>query len=295
MKNITIESNGYELEVHYFAVESPKAIVQIMHGMEEHQERYEPFCQFLNANGFSVYTSNMRGHGSNAPVLGYFGKKNGYKLLVQDQIKIATYIKENNPDKKIYLFAHSMGTIVARNVLMTSSHFYNKICLSGFPNPNFGAYIGLPVANTVSLFKGPEHYSQILEDLAVGQFNKAVSNPKTGVDWVCKNESTVNDYVNDPYCGHGFKAKAFSDLFHLVIKMRHSSNYNDVNDVPVLMLRGAEDPCTGYSKGAKHSIHILRKAGFTNIKEIVYPGMRHEILNEVEHEQVYNDILNFYN
>jgi len=237
----------------------------------------------------------MRGHGSNAPVLGYFGKKNGYKLLVQDQIKIATYIKENNPDKKIYLFAHSMGTIVARNVLMTSSHFYNKICLSGFPNPNFGAYIGLPVANTVSLFKGPEHYSQMLEDLAVGQFNKAVSNPKTGVDWVCKNESTVNDYVNDPYCGHGFKAKAFSDLFHLVIKMRHSSNYNDVNDVPVLMLRGAEDPCTGYSKGAKHSIHILRKAGFTNIKEIVYPGMRHEILNEVEHEQVYNDILNFYN
>lgn len=100
MKNITIESNGYELEVHYFAVESPKAIVQIMHGMEEHQERYEPFCQFLNANGFSVYTSNMRGHGSNAPVLGYFGKKTVINYSFKIKLRLRLILKKITPIKK---------------------------------------------------------------------------------------------------------------------------------------------------------------------------------------------------
>lgn len=295
MEKIIINSNGYDLSVHSFTIENPKAIIQIMHGMEEHQERYEDFCHFLNSNGYSVYTSNMRGHGDNAPVLGYFGKKDGYKLLVKDQIAIANYIKEKNPNVSLYLFAHSMGTIVARNVLMNNSSLYDKVCLSGFPNPNFGAYFGLPIANMISFFKGPKYHSKFLQNLAIGQFNKAIKNPKTDVDWVCKNVDTIKKYIEDPYCGHGFKAKAFRDLFKLVIKMRHPSNYKNVHDIPLLMIRGDEDPCTGYEKGAAHSISILKKVGFSSIDEIVYSGMRHEILNELDYKKVYNDILSFFN
>ena len=294
LKQLFLDSHNYKLNVHVFEVDSPKAIVQVIHGMEEHQERYEPFVNFLNENGYTVVTSNMRGHGEDAPVLGYFAKKDGYKFLVDDQIVINNYIKDNYPNTDIYLFAHSMGTIIARNVLMTHSSSFAKVCLSGFPNPDFGAYAGIPIAKFISLFKGKKGHSKFVSNLSTGRFNKAIKNAKTDVDWVCANEETINAYIQDPYCGHGFTLGGFIDLYHLVIRMRHKSNYKNVNSMPILALRGANDPCTGYDKGSKKSLNILNHAGFKDIKEIKYENMRHEILNEKENKIVYNDILEFY-
>ncbi len=295
MKQEFIESHNYKLNIHIFEVENPKAIVQLIHGMEEHQERYEPFVSFLNENGYTVVTSNMRGHGDDAPTLGYFAPKNGYKYLVDDQVEINSYIKKNYPNSNIYLFAHSMGTIIARNLLMEHSSSFNKVCLSGFPNPSFGAYAGIPIAKLISLFKGKNKYSKFVANLATGRFNKAIKNPRTSVDWICCNNDVVDAYIKDPYCGHGFKVGAYMDLFYLVVRMRHINNYKNVKSMPILALRGDQDPCTGYDKGAKKSLSILDKAGFKDIKEITYPNMRHEILNETNHNQVYQDILKFYN
>lgn len=296
MQKVFIKArDDYELELHVFKVKNSKSVIQLIHGMEEHQERYEPFIKFLNENGLSVVSSNMRGHGKNAPFLGYFKDKKGYEELIEDQKIITKYIEDNFESQSIYIFAHSMGTIITRVLLEDYSTHYNKVVLSGYPNYQKASYIGILVSNIIKIVKGSKYKSKLLSDLSIGKFNKNIENPKTDFDWVCKNKKVLEDYIKDPYCGIGFTCSAYNDLYHLVIKMHKVNNYQSVNSkLKLLMLRGLEDSCVGGSKGAEDSRSILSEAGFSNIEYIDYPKMRHEILGEEDKEQVYNDILKFY-
>lgn len=263
--------------------------------MEEHQERYENFINILNENGFSVVSSNLRGHGINCKDLGFFKNEYGYQELIFDQRLITKYIKENFEKLPLYIFAHSFGTIITRVLLQNDSKEYQKVVLSGYPNYQAGAYFGIIVSNVIKKIHGPKYKSKFLTSLSVGQFNKKIENPKTDCDWICHNEDTVKKYIEDPYCGIGFTCSAFNDLYHLVILMHKPKLYNNVNkDMELLLLRGEEDPCTGFEKGSKESYEVLKKAGFKNIKHKVYQNMRHEILAEKNNELVYRDILDFF-
>lgn len=296
MNTYSIPANdNYALSLHTFDIPQPKAVVQIIHGMEEHQERYEDFALFLNQNGYCVVTSDMRGHGKDAKSLGHFKDKNGYKELTADQIIIRKFIAEKYTKLPVYLFAHSMGTIISRVLLQSQSMQYDKVVLSGYPNYQKGAYFGIPCSSLIRILKGATYKSAFLQKLSVGAFNKAIANPSTDVDWVCSNPDTIQSYIKDPLCGIGFTCAAFNDLYHLVLLMHKPRCYHDLNaTMPILMIHGTDDPCVGGDKGSKDSINILKQAGFQNITKIDYPNMRHEILNETEHQKVYQDILRFY-
>lgn len=268
--------------------------MQIIHGMEEHQERYEKFIKVLNENGFSVVSSDMRGHGISAEFLGYFKDKKGYIELIEDQKSITKFIKERFKGRDIYIFAHSMGTIITRVLLQKNSKDYRKIILSGYPYYQSGAHFGIIIANIIKAFKGPKYKSKLLSKLSVGAFNKFIKSPKTKCDWISHNEENIKEYINDPYCGIGFTCSAYNDLFHLVILMHKCKLYSNVNkNLEILLLRGLDDPCVGGDKGANDSYEILKKAGFNIIKTIDYPNMRHEILAEKDNKTVYNDSINF--
>lgn len=287
--------DGYKLAVRSYDVDSPKAVVQVIHGMEEHQGRYEAFAQFLNGQGFCVVTSDMRGHGKEAETLGYFSEKKGYQQLIIDQICIRAFIGKQYPDMPVYLFAHSMGTIIARVLFQTQSKRYEKAVLSGYPNYQAGAVAGIAVSALLRTFRGAKYKSSFLEKNSVGVFNKAVENPATESDWVCSNPEAVAAYIDDAYCGSGFTCSAFNDLYHLMALMHKPHNYRHINeDLSFLLLRGGSDPCTGGDKGAEDSLEVLKKAGFSQFREIVYPGMRHEILNEIGKQKVYEDVACFY-
>lgn len=287
--------DGYELSVHLFEVKNAKAVIQLIHGMEEHQERYEPFISFLNANGFTVVSSDMRGHGRTAKDLGFFKEKKGYIELVEDQKVITEFIKKRFASLPVYIFAHSMGTIIARVLLQKNSSNYDKVVLSGYPCYQSAANLGILVAGTIKMFCGPMFKSKFINRLSVGAFNKNIKNPKTPVDWISHNEENVKAYLSDPYCGIGFTCSAFSDLFHLVKLMHQPKKYKNVNkDLQLLLLRGVDDPCVGGDKGAIDSKNVLEKSGFKNIKSIDYENMRHEILNEKENSLVYADCLSFF-
>ena len=295
MKKIKIlGEDGYELNVHVFEVKDAKGYIQIIHGMEEHQERYERLIKDLNKIGYTVISSNMRGHGSDTKTLGYFSDKDGYKYLLSDQKNITKYICKEYKTKKVTILAHSMGTIITRNLLQTESKNYDKVILIGYPCPQNLVGAGLLLTSLIKLVKGPKYYSKMVEKMSVGQFNKGIKDAKTSVDWISFNEDNINDYINDKYCGHGFTVSAFNDLFHLVKYMGNYKLYKNVNNkLPLLLLRGDSDPCTGYDKGSDKSISILNKAGFNNIKMIKYEHMRHEILNEKNYKDVHKDILDF--
>ncbi len=297
MEKVEIKSvDGYKLDLHIFESKEKKGIVQLIHGMEENQDRYSNFALFLSKQGYTVITSNLRGHGKNAPILGFFDKKDGAKLLIKDQEIILNYIKQRYKVKSIYLFAHSMGTIITRNLLQNNSMSYEKVVLTGYPNYRIGAIFGTWIANILIFFKGPKYYSNFLHNRVTSTFNSKVEKPKTNIDWLSYNEENIKEYSNDEYCGESFKVSALKDLFILLRNMNKKKKYHNINkNIKILMLRGADDPCTGFDKGSKKSIKFLKKVGFFNINEKKYSNMRHEVLNEKNQQEVYTDIVNFYN
>lgn len=294
MENIIIESQYDQREIYciYYPVENPKAVVQIIHGMKEHQERYKDFALFLNQNGYSVITSDLRGHGKHAILLGYMEGKHPWKALVLDQVSIATHLKLTLPECPIYLFAHSMGTIIARNLIQNYAEDYQKIVLSGVPAYQSGAYFGVLAANLIGAIKSNNYVSKFLENQTLKPFEKSIKNAKTSVDWVSLSEKNIENYLNDPYCNIPFTVSAYKSLYHLVIQMHKSKAYRVINPhKPILMLVGEKDPCPLGIKGLNKSIATLTKAGYHNITYKRYEDLRHEILNEDNHQLVYEDIL----
>lgn len=295
MEKVIIRAeDGYRLCLHIFEVENARGYIQIIHGMEEHQERYEPLVQRLNDAGYTVVSSNMRGHGETAPVLGYFGEEKGDYYLLADQVRITAYIRYRFYIEKVIIFAHSMGTIIARNLLQSQSGRYEKVVLSGYPCYQQTVGLGIFLTDLIKRRKKGDYYSKIVQRMAIGSFNRKISNHKTQLDWISVNEDNVQAFINDPYCGHGFRIAGFHDLFSLVRNMNRVRKYRKVQrNLPILAIRGVDDPCVGGEKGSMSSLLTLRRAGFTHITCISYPGMRHEILNEKNNEKVYADILSF--
>lgn len=296
MKELFIEAiDGYKLCIHVFESENPKAIIQVAHGMEEKQNRYEELASYLCSEGYTVVTADMRGHGHHCEELGFFKDKKGDEYLVQDMLSIRNYIEEIYPNKSCYLFAHSMGTITTRVFLQQYSSKFSKVVLCGYPNYQAIASLGVGIANLVCLLKGNRSKSNLLKSLTTGSLNKSIKNPKTPIDWISYNEDNLKTYIDDPYCGFGFTSSAYRDLLVLMNKMGKVNKFKNVNeDLVILLTRGIDDPCVGYEKGKKDTFDRLTKAGFKNIKCLDYPNMRHEILNEKDYQKVYLDIKKFF-
>ena len=288
-------AEGYRLSLAVFPVEKPKAVLQMVHGMQEHKERYYSFIEYLNKKGYAVVISDMRGHGEDAPNLGHIADKKGEKILIEDQNRIYNYIKENFKDVPVYLFGHSMGSIISRVLLQESSANYKKVILSGYVAPNPASPVAVLLGNIVKCF-GAKKYSKLLANLALGPYSKAVKDRKTGLDWLSANEENVQNYINDPLCGFPFTNGSFSALFHLLNAMGKAKKYVNVNkELPFLLAGGEDDPCTAGEKGRANSKKVLEKAGFTNFEVATFKGMRHEILNENDKESVYKTMLDFLN
>ena len=297
MEKVFLEaSEGYKLSLSVFKAEKAKAVLQMVHGMQEHKERYYPFIEYLNKNGYSVVISDMRGHGEDAPMLGHIADKKGEKILTDDQKRIYDYIKENFKDLPVYLFGHSMGSIISRVVLQERSKDYEKVILSGYVAPNPASPVAVLLGNIVKGCSGSKKFSKLLANLALGPYSKAVKDRKTDLDWLSTNEENVQNYIADPLCGFPFTNGSFSALFHLLNNMGKAGKYVNVNkELPFLLAGGEDDPCTAGEKGRANSKKVLEKAGFSKFEVATFKGMRHEILNEKDKDLVYKTMLDFLN
>ncbi len=275
-----------------YKIENPKGCVQIVHGMQEHQTRYESLARALNEHGFSVVTSDLRGHGENAKEQGFFKEKDGYKALIQDQVEITNYIKNTLGIQNIIIYGHSMGSIITRDVIQANSNLYSKVILSGFPNYNKFAFLAITFSNIVKTIKGKHKYSRFLHNITLGPFEKSIKGSKSKLDWLSLNEANVINYQNDPLCGNEFTNAAYNDLHHLLYLVGRK-NKNDVNNLPILLLNGTDDPVVGGKKGTTLSKKILNKQGFTNLTHIEYDKYRHELFNEKDTKKLYDDFISF--
>lgn len=289
--------DNYVISLSFFESEKehPAGVIQIVHGMEEHKERYYDFALYLAVQGLHVVVADLRGHGEDAPELSFIADRRGDELLIRDQQIIANWIAEKFPGLPVMLFGHSMGSIISRVLLQTDSARYTKAVLSGYVNPNPAAPVAVALGNAARISKGSRAHSKLLNGLALGPYGKSIPDRKTDLDWLSYNEENVRKYIEDPLCGVEFTVGSYCALFSLLNRMGKPGAYNNINaEMPLLLIAGKDDPCTGGEKGRADSRTVLEKAGFRNISVITYDHMRHEILNETENEKVYRDLRDFF-
>ena len=289
-----LSRDGYKLAARVYESNEPKAVVKCIHGMEEHQDRYRPFAEYLQEAGYTVITADLRGHGPTAPRLCHIADRDGHLRLLEDEEVQLEEIHRRWAGVPVILFAHSMGTIIARVFLQKWSREFHKAVLSGYPNPNSAAGAGIVLTDLISSMKGTKGYSKMVDGMVLGPFGKAVPDAKTPQDWLSVNPENVQRYREDPLCGARFTLGSYNTLFHLIRQMADPGLYEEVwKELPILMISGREDPCTGGEKGRTDSEAVLRKAGFREIEIMTLDGMRHEILNETGREEVFRKIRAF--
>ena len=218
----------------------------------------------------------------------------GDETFGEDEEAILDEIHGRWPGMPVILFGHSMGTIIARAFLQKHSGEFHKVALSGYPNPNGAAGAGILLTDVIASVKGGKGYSKLVDGMVLGPFAKAVPKAVTPQDWLSVNRENVQRYIADPLCGVRFTLGSYNALFHLIRMMDSPEQYEKVRkDLPILLISGKEDPCTGGEKGRADSENRLRRAGFRNLEIITLDGMRHEILNETGRENVFRRILEF--
>lgn len=295
IKYITIKQNDEYITklTHYICPEKPKASILILHGSAEHQKRYTAYAEYLINASYDVYCYDHRGHGTDKKLseLGHFGHSNGYRLVVEDAINISEYIKANNRCDKLFLFGHSMGSLIARNVIHTFDKF-DGVILCGTANPPvFMLKTGLILSSLIKKFKGPRHYSSFLKKLVFEGKKYTSLTTRTSFDWLSRNNTIVGAYIHDPYCGYTCTASYYYDLLKLTANAANRKLMKATRrNLPLLIISGDKDPVGGYGKEVKKFVDKLKKCGFSNITFKLYPNCRHELLNEINNMEVYSDI-----
>ena len=273
---------------------TPVGIVQITHGMAEHIERYADFANFLAENGYAVFLHDHIGHGKsceNDSFLGYFGEEGGEKAFVDDVKAMNGIARSKYPDLPIVLFGHSMGSFVARSYSAKYPSTIDAAIICGTSGPNPGAAMGEMIANLIAKRKGSMYRSKFINNLAFGSYCKKIPDKRTDFDWLTKDEKIVDKYIADKYCGYLFTAKGYRDMFRILQEVSAKDWYTKVpTTLPLFFIAGEDDPVGSYGKGVKTVTANLAKTGH-NVETKLYPGDRHEILNELDREKVYADIL----
>ncbi|MGL4345349.1 MAG: lysophospholipase [Cellulosilyticaceae bacterium] len=273
-----------------------KGIVQLIHGSCEHMMRYEGFARFLTSRGYGVYAHNHRGHGAYAremSQLGYFGAQEGWQKLVEDCYQINQGIKEIHKDKKIVMLGHSMGSFIARHYAILYSETIDGLILTGTAHHAKGILdMGISIAErAIAKGKGNQVHS-LLDKMSYGAFPLRFYKEKDQFAWLTRDVKIREQFKKDSLCGFKFTATAFRDMFEGIKFITDKDNIEKMRkNLPILLLSGEEDPVGGFGKMVIKSKQLMQEAGMQDIGCKLYPGMRHEILNEMKHEEVYQDIL----
>lgn len=297
MQKFTLLSHNGEdtIQCYLETCTHPKAIVQICHGMCEYYERYEGLRTKLLQNGYAVCGHDHVGHGdsvSDKERYGYFGSKDGHRVLSLDTHAVSAYVRDKLPRLPLFLIGHSMGSFVVRDYISTYGSEVAGAILIGTSGPNGAIGAGKALAKSICAAKGDTHRSIRLFALVFGTYNRRIQNPVTWHDWLCRDPDVVVKFVAQEKCTFIFTARGFYDMFELLDRVSRSAAANAVpKDMPILLLSGAEDPVGNYGKGVTQVYDMLCSAGVKNVDFTLYPEMRHEILNEYGKEQVLSDIV----
>ena len=273
----------------------PRGILQIVHGISEHSGRYEHFAAFLAELGFLVVAEDHLGHGKSAPDKadrGYFAKRKGWKTVVDDIAELHRRTAAQYPGVPYFLMGHSMGSFLTRTYLFRKPAPLAGVILSGTAQqPGWMLVGGRLLTRLYRLVAGERFRSGFVHGIAMGGYNKAFFPNRTDKDWLTRDERVVDAYVKDPRSGGRPTVGLYSDLMQGLTQMQKPANLQKMQkDLPIFFIAGDKDPVGAMGEGVKAAYNSMLEAGCTDITLKLYAGCRHELLNELNRDEVYEDL-----
>lgn len=273
----------------------PVGILQLVHGMCEHKERYIPFMQYMAEHGWICVIHDHRGHGQSVyktDDLGYF-YTGGYRALVADIRKVTDLIRQRHPDLPLVLFGHSMGSLAVRAYVKDDDRGLSGLVVCGSPSYNAGSIVGRWLAALVGWVAGDRVRPKFIQKMGFGSFNRLFKHEGSPNAWVCSDPEIVAAYDRNPLCNYQFTANGFKNLFGLMQYAYGKKGWAMHNpDMPVYFMSGEADPCLTDRRHFDAAVARMREVGYRNVTFKLYPHLRHEILNEIGKAQVWADVLN---
>lgn len=285
----------------------PKGILQIAHGMSEHFGRYDGFARYMASQGFMVCGNDHLGHGMTArgrEELGYIGSDKGWVHMTDDMFKLTKLIKsgsyemiegvsdQNNQGLPYFLLGHSMGSILSCCYITCYGEMIDGVILSGTLGkqpPNFPAG---PIVKALQRRKGDKYTSFLPYILAFGNYNRKYDKSEGLIAWISKDREVLKAFKDDPRCNFYYTLNGFWNIHEMISFISRKDWPLEIpKDLPFRILSGEMDPVGNYGKGIKKLHKRLKNAGIKDLETTIYPGLRHEILNEPERSEVFNDIL----
>jgi alpha-beta hydrolase superfamily lysophospholipase len=299
MRSADFEFNtvdGATLFVRGWVIDQPKAIVQVIHGMAEHGGRYERLAQALASAGYCTYAHDHRGHGRSIPEGGRAGHKadsDGWNRIVEDAHGVNREIAKRHRGVPIIILGHSMGSFVLQQLLFEHPNDMIAAALSGSNGkPPPIATLAKIIARIERARVGRRNPSAILQRLTIGDYNKAFAPNRTESDWLSRDPEEVDKYVDDPLCGFDVSTQVWVDLLAALDRISKPSNVAKVpKGMPLYLFAGEKDPVGDFGKGVKRLYDAYKRAAIFDVRLKLYPGARHETLNEINRQEVTEDFI----
>lgn len=287
-EKIKSSSDGLMIELAYLVPDGKiKGIVQISHGMSEHKERYYDFMEYLKNNGYISIIHDHRGHGAsikNKNDLGYFYTED-INYIVNDLEDVTKFIKQKYKGLKLYLFSHSMGTLVSRNYIKKYDFEIEKLILCGPPTKNNLTHFAVILSKISKFIRGDKRRNYFLDKLTFSSYGK---------EWVSSSKETQEKYKKDELSGFTFTTNGFINLYKLMESAFIKKEYKVKNpNLKIFVIAGSNDPVISNEKKFRELIIFLKEVGYKFVSSKIYTGLKHELLNEDEKDIVYKDILDF--
>jgi len=289
---VTSNHDGLKLSCLSIVPENPRAVVLFVHGMNEYKERYLPLAQFLADHGFAVVLYDHRGHGKSIRTkddLGYF-YQNGVEGLVGDLGTVIAHTKAEFVSLPLFIFGHSMGTLVTRLYLKEHDDVPQGVILCGAPVKNPLALPGLILLRLMIFFQGDRKRSDFAYNMFSGMLNKKFEAEGKN-SWLTRNREIVDTYNSDPLCSYIFTLNGYRTLMQMMRGANSQKGWKMRNaSVPIRFIAGSDDPCITDEKAFCTMVQMFSSLGYSAVTSRIFEGSRHEIHNDFDREQVFSDI-----
>lgn len=277
-------------------VEKVEGIIQISHGMCEYIEKYEEFIKYMLDKGYIVCGNNHLGHGKKVEKekRGFFADSDGYKYMVEDLHLFTKIVKDKFPNIPYFIFGHSMGSFIARIYISKYAKEIDGAIIMGTGTLNKLVPAGIKLADVIIARKGKMYRSKMLTNMVIGEFNKKFKPNKSKYDWLSSDESMLPVYENDKIGDFIFTVSGYKDLFNLNILANDIKTFEKTpKELPIFILSGNDDPVGDSGVGVLEVYHNYINTEHEKVKVKLYPKLRHELLNEVCRNNVYDDIIDW--
>ena len=272
------------------------AVLQLCHGMIEYIERYDDFAEFLCSRGWYVVGNDHLGHGKSVQSkseYGFFNEKSGNGCVLGDIHTLRQRTMKKYPGVPYFMLGHSMGSSLLRQYIQMYGNGLSGAILMGVvaDHSTFTLQLGKRLCRLLAILRGWHFRSRLIENMAMGAYNRKFKPAKTRADWVTSDQERLEAYVTDPLCSFRFTVNAYYSMFTgMLASQKKESIYMIPKGLPILFIAGADDPVGDFGKGVRKIYEQYKAAGIQDISLRLYAGDRHEILNETDRQQVYQDL-----